>query len=83
LTITEIGGNVKKIPEYYGGKMTARDKQNVEKEFDSIRDFCQRTGKCYRTIHRAIKEGKIRVVRFGGSVMIPRHEVERLLQRGF
>lgn len=63
--------------------MKTQDKHNVQKEFDSIREFCQRTGKCYRTIHRAIKDGKIRVIRFGGSVMIPRQEVERILMKGF
>ena len=63
--------------------MTAQDKRNVQKEFDSIRELGHMTGKCYRTIHRAIKDGKIKAVRLGGSVMIPRREVERILAHGF
>jgi excisionase family DNA binding protein len=63
--------------------MRVQDKRNVQKEFDSIPELGQRTGKCYRTIHRAIKDGKIKAVRLGGSVMIPRREVERILAHGF
>ena len=57
--------------------------QQVQKEFDSLRELSQRTGKTYRTLHRAVKAGKIKTVRFGGSVMVPRQEVERILERGF
>ena len=53
------------------------------KELFSIKDLCNKTGLCYRTIHRRIGEGKIKVVRLGALVMIPRREVERILQRGF
>jgi excisionase family DNA binding protein len=54
-----------------------------QKEFESIRDFARRINKCYRTVHRAVQAGKIGHVRFGGSVMIPRREVERILSKGF
>ena len=57
--------------------------QQVEKEFDSLRELSQRTGKTYRTLHRAVKEGKIKTIRFGGSVMVPRQEVQRVLTYGF
>jgi excisionase family DNA binding protein len=60
-----------------------RGNQQVPKEFDSLRELSQRTGKTYRTLHRAVKAGKIKAVRFGGSVMIPRQEVERILTKGF
>jgi len=60
-----------------------RDKQENQKEFESIRELAARTDECYRTIHRAVKAGKIKSVRFGASVMIPRQEVERILRRGF
>jgi excisionase family DNA binding protein len=59
------------------------DKPENQREFDSIRELSLKTGKCYRTIHRAVKAGKIKAIRFGGSLMIPRREVERILQRGF
>lgn len=57
--------------------------QQVAKEFDSLRELAQRTGKTYRTLHRAVRAGKIKIVRFGGSVMVPRHEVQRILEKGF
>jgi len=60
-----------------------RSVQQVEKEFDSVRELAQRTGKTYRTIHRAVRAGKIKTVRFGGSVMVPKREVERILAQGF
>jgi hypothetical protein len=58
-------------------------KPTSEKELFGILDVATKTGKCYRTIHRAIKAGKIKTIRLGASVMIPRREVERILQRGF
>ena len=61
-----------------------RDNQRAAtKEFDSLRELSERTGKTYRTLHRAVKAGKIKTVRFGGSVMVPRREVERILAQGF
>jgi len=60
-----------------------QDVHQVTKEFDSLRELSQRTGKTYRTLHRAVRAGKIKTVRFGGSVMVPRREVERILTHGF
>jgi len=57
--------------------------KQLQKEFDSLRDLSQRTGKTYRTLHRAVKAGKIKIVRFGGSVMVPKREVERIIAHGF
>lgn len=53
------------------------------KDFSTIKELSQRIGKCYRTVHRAAQAGKIKTVRFGGSRMIPRAEVERILTKGF
>jgi len=55
----------------------------ARQELYSIKELCNKTGKCYRTIHRRIQEGKITVIRLGASVMIPRREVERILAKGF
>jgi excisionase family DNA binding protein len=60
-----------------------RVKEEKAKEFESLRELSQRTGKSYRTIHRAVQAGKIKSVRFGGSVMIPQREVQRILTHGF
>jgi excisionase family DNA binding protein len=57
--------------------------REVAKEFDSLRELAQRTGKTYRTLHRAARSGKIKTVRMGGSVMVPKREVERILSHGF
>jgi excisionase family DNA binding protein len=58
-------------------------KLEAEKELFSIKDLCNKTGLCYRTIHRRIREGKIATLRLGASVMIPRREVERIVTKGF
>ena len=63
--------------------MPGRGNQQVSREFDSLRELSQRTGKTYRTLHRAVRAGKIKTVRFGGSVMVPKREVERILAQGF
>ena len=63
--------------------MTVSDKHQTQREFESIRALAERTGKCYRTIHRAIKRGRIKAVRLGASVMIPRQEVQKILEKGF
>jgi excisionase family DNA binding protein len=42
-----------------------------------------KVGVHYRTVHRAVKDGKIQSVKFGSLVKVPRREAERILQRGF
>jgi len=75
-------------------KVTMSDKKKAEvpaslnarvegRDFATIKELSQRIGKCYRTVHRAAQAGKIKTVRFGASRLIPRAEVERILQRGF
>jgi excisionase family DNA binding protein len=54
-----------------------------ERDFCTIKELSERIGKCYRTVHRAAQAGKIKTIRFGASRLIPRTEVERILQRGF
>ena len=60
-----------------------RGNQQIPKEFDSMRELAERIGKTYRTVHRAARAGKIKTVKFGGSVMVPKREVERILAHGF
>ena len=66
------------MPQAETGKET-----EAGKELYSIKDLCNITSKCYRTIHRRIREGKIKTIRLGMSVMIPRKEVERIVAKGF
>lgn len=69
---------------YYECEANKMDRgKQIEKAFDTIKELSVRTGKCYRTIHRAVRAGKIKSVRLGGSVLIPRREVERVLEKGF
>ena len=48
-----------------------------------IKDVSGWIGMSYRSIHRAVRQGRIKSVRCGGSVKIPQQEVERLLEKGF
>lgn len=57
--------------------------EKPEKQMHSIGYVSAVTGKCYRTIHRAVQDGKIKAVRLGGSVMIPAGELRRICERGF
>lgn len=55
----------------------------AEKELHTIAEVCAKTGLCYRTIHRHVRAGRIKSIRLGASVMIPRRELERILVKGF
>jgi hypothetical protein len=57
--------------------------EQPEKQMHSIRYVSAVTGKCYRTIHNAIKSGRIKAIRLGGSVMVPDGELRRICERGF
>ena len=79
-----------RVKNFFRRKVTMNDngsaKKEVlarEKDFSTIKELSERIGKCYRTVHRAAQAGKIRTIMFGGSRMIPRQEVEKILQRGF
>ena len=53
------------------------------KELFSVRDLSNKTGLCDRTFYRLIKAGKIKTLRLGASVMIPKSEFLRIIERGF
>jgi excisionase family DNA binding protein len=57
--------------------------EQTQARFQSPRELATLTGKTYRTIQRAIKAGKIRTIRFGGSVMILSSEIKRILEHGW
>jgi predicted site-specific integrase-resolvase len=59
------------------------EKTETEKELFSLKDVCAKTGKCYRTIHRYARMGKIKTIRLGASVMVPKAELLRITTRGF
>lgn len=51
--------------------------------FTGLKDLAEVVGVNYRTIHRAVKLGKIRTVRCGSLLKVPKQEVERILAKGF
>lgn len=53
------------------------------KEMSTLKDVAKAGGVSYRTVHRYAKLGRIKTVRLGGSVRVPRKELERILRRGF
>jgi excisionase family DNA binding protein len=55
----------------------------TEKSLFNLAEVCKITGKCYTTIHRAIKAGKLKSVRLGGSIMVRKDEIERILIEGW
>lgn len=54
-----------------------------DQHFHTIREVAEVTGRCYKTIHLATRKGRIRTVRFGGSVMIPAAELRRICEEGY
>jgi excisionase family DNA binding protein len=64
-------------------QMGAAPGVDLAQHFLSIKEVAAATGRCYKTIHTAIKNGRIRTVRFGGAVMIPAIELRRIFEEGF
>ena len=54
-----------------------------EKDLYRIKDVADRLSLCYRTLHRAVREGRIKSIRLGGSIRIPASELQRILTKGF
>jgi len=49
----------------------------------SIKDVADRLRLCYRSVHRAVREGRIQSVRLGGAVRISAGELQRICSKGF
>lgn len=52
-------------------------------EFYTLDGLAKRWRTSYRNLHRKVQEGKLRVIRLGGLIRVPRKEVERVEQHGF
>ena len=63
--------------------MNSVSKPTIQADFLGLRELAAKVGVNYRTIHRAVQDGKIQSVKFGSLVKIPKREAERVLQRGF
>ncbi len=64
--------------------MERKKNEKPEKQIYSIGYVAGLIGKCDRTIYRAVKDGKIKAIRFGStSLGIPADEVKRICERGF
>jgi len=57
--------------------------EKPENQIHSVGYVAGLIDRCPRTIYRAIKAGKIRVIRFNNSLGIPADEVKRICERGF
>ena len=55
----------------------------IQAEFVSLKQLAALIGTCYRTVHRAAQNNKIKTIRFQGLVKVPKREVERILTHGF
>lgn len=54
-----------------------------EKKFVTLRELSAMIGKAYGTLFRAVKAGKIKSVKFGGSIRISKEEVGRITKEGY
>ena len=63
--------------------MSNRNVEARDVEFYSLDGLAKRWDTSYRNLHRKVQEGKLRVIRLGGLIRVPRKEVERVEQRGF
>jgi len=63
--------------------MNTITKPAIQAHFLGLRELAARMGVNYRTVHRAVQNGKIQSVKFGSLVKVPKREAERILQRGF
>ncbi len=52
-------------------------------DYSTLRELAERTGLDYRSVHRAAVANKFRTVRFGGCVLVPRKEIERVIRQGW
>jgi len=63
--------------------MNSVSKSETQADFVGLGWLARKMGVNYRTVHRAVQSGKIRSVKFGSLVKVPRREADRVLQRGF
>lgn len=59
------------------------ERDTKTKELSTLQELAQAAGLSYRTVHRFAKLGRIKTIRLGTSVRVPRKECERILTKGF
>ncbi len=52
-------------------------------ELTSLRELAREARISYRTLHRYARLGRIKTIRLGALIRVPRKEVERILTQGF
>lgn len=64
--------------------MTKWYTENMNKDYYSIKEFANKLGVCWRTIHRGIKNGRISYLRIGSTsrstYRIPHSEFSRIAE---
>jgi len=63
--------------------MRSQRKPETEGQFYSLGSLAKRWETSYRNLHRKALEGKLRVIRLGALIRVPRDEVVRVEQEGF
>jgi excisionase family DNA binding protein len=71
------------VAQTQGAKERNKGPRHEGTEYRPLRALAEATGLSDRTIRRAVIEGKIATKRFGGAVLIPRKEYERVLKNGW
>jgi predicted site-specific integrase-resolvase len=59
------------------------ERNTTLRELGTLGELARDAGVCYRTVWRYAKLGRIKTIRLGASVRVPRKEYERILTRGF
>jgi len=57
--------------------------ETTQGELSTLQQLARNAGLSYRTVIRYAKMGRIKTIRLGASVRVPRKEYERILTKGF
>ncbi len=59
------------------------ERDTTLKELTTLRELARETRVSYRTLHRYASLGRIKTIRLGSLIRVPRKERERILTQGF
>jgi excisionase family DNA binding protein len=63
--------------------MESDKRDATQGELSTLQQLARDAGLSYRTVHRYAKMGRIKTIRLGASVRVPRKECDRILTKGF
>ena len=59
------------------------ERDTTLKELTTLRGLAREARVSYRTLHRYARLGRIKTIRLGSSIRVPRKERERILTQGY